>query len=1023
MNTNKVTGGDTYIPALSEAQRLAREVLETFARSPDFAAQMGIAFGQAVDVRGFQTAWEAGELHGLPQIEVRPAADINGANGAYAEASNVIYFSGEFLSRNADHLESVAAVLLEEIGHYVDAQLNSHDSPGDEGAIFSALVRSETLTPEQLAALKAEDDTATITLDGQILQIEQNNIVGTADNDVLNGTAGDDTIEGLGGNDTIHGLDGYDQLIGGLGNDALYGEAGNDTLDGGDGDDALSGGDGVDTLLGGAGNDTLDVGIGASTVDGGDGSDRAVYNYAAAVPNLTVTYTDPVNGTISDGSTFKNVETVTFSSGGGSDTLNFAAASADFNVIGGGEGNDVITSGAGNYDRIYGAAGNDIIHGGGGHDSDYTGYPYSGPQEGLFGGDGNDTIYGDGGNDQLWGEAGTDALDGGDGDDYLNGGDGVDTLLGGTGNDTLDVGLGASTVDGGDGVDGVTFNYAGAVANLTATYTDPANGTVSDGSTFKNVETVTFSSGGGSDTLNFAAASADFNVIGGGEGNDVITSGAGNYDRIYGAAGNDIIHGGGGHDSDYTGYPYSGPQEGLFGGDGNDTIYGDGGNDQLWGEAGTDTLDGGDGDDYLNGGDGVDTLHGGTGNDTLDVGIGASTVDGGDGSDQAVYNYAAAVPNLTVTYTDPVNGTISDGSTFKNVETVTFSSGGGSDTLNFAAASADFNVIGGGEGNDVITSGAGNYDRIYGAAGNDIIHGGGGHDSDYTGYPYSGPQEGLFGGDGNDTIYGDGGNDQLWGEAGDDTLIGVNPGSATPGVGEIDQLSGGAGHDSFVLGTSAWQAYDDRNATTSGTSDYALIVDFNSLDDVIQLQGTKTNYRLETSGANTHLYLDKPGSEPDELIAIIQGATGLDINSNAFVFVEPTTQLAIAALAAIKPEGDSGSTAFTFTVTRSGELSAASTVAYAVTGNGANAADFGGALPAGTLNFAAGETSQTVTVNVSGDTVVEPNEGFTMTCRRPHWRLPPWRRSSPKATVAARRSPSPSPAVASSARLRPWPMQ
>ena len=245
---------------------------------------------------------------------------------------------------------------------------------------------------------------------------------------------------------------------------------------------------------------------------------------------------------------------------------------------------------------------------------------------------------------------------------------------------------------------------------------------------------------------------------------------------------------------------------------------------------------------------------------------------------------------------------------------------------------------------------------------------------------------GLYGGEGNDTLYGEGGNDYLDGEADDDTLIGVNPVSATPGTGEIDQLSGGAGHDRFVLGTSAWQGYDDHNAAASGTNDYARIVDFNSVDDLIQIQGPKTSYRLEISGANTNLYLDKPGVEPDELIVIIQGATGLDINSNAFVFVEPTTQLAIADLAAVKPEGDSGSTAFTFTVTRSGNLSGASTVAYAVTGSGANAADaadFGGTFPAGTVNFAVGETSQTVSVNVSGDTVVESNEGFTVTLSNP----------------------------------------
>ena len=80
-------------------------------------------------------------------------------------------------------------------------------------------------------------------------------------------------------------------------------------------------------------------------------------------------------------------------------------------------------------------------------------------------------------------------------------------------------------------------------------------------------------------------------------------------------------------------------------------------------------------------------------------------------------------------------------------------------------------------------------------------------------------------------------------------------------------------------------------------------------------------------------------------------------------------------------EGNAGNTAFTFTVTRTASCAAAS-VDYAVTGTGANpadAADFGGALPSGTANFAAGATTATITINVSGDTAVEMDETFLVT--------------------------------------------
>ena len=60
---------------------------------------------------------------------------------------------------------------------------------------------------------------------------------------------------------------------------------------------------------------------------------------------------------------------------------------------------------------------------------------------------------------------------------------------------------------------------------------------------------------------------------------------------------------------------------------------------------------------------------------------------------------------------------------------------------------------------------------------------------------------------------------------------------------------------------------------------------------------------------------------------------------------------------------------------------------WIVAGTGANpaaAADFaGGAFPTGTVSFAAGETTKTVTVNVAGDTAIESSEGFLVSLSAP----------------------------------------
>jgi hypothetical protein len=97
--------------------------------------------------------------------------------------------------------------------------------------------------------------------------------------------------------------------------------------------------------------------------------------------------------------------------------------------------------------------------------------------------------------------------------------------------------------------------------------------------------------------------------------------------------------------------------------------------------------------------------------------------------------------------------------------------------------------------------------------------------------------------------------------------------------------------------------------------------------------------------------------------------------------------LAIAAADAAKDEGNTGVSALTFTVTRSGNPTVEVTVNYSVTGTateGASASDFVTALPSGTITFASGVTTQTITINVNGDTEVEPNESFLVTLDSPN---------------------------------------
>lgn len=107
----------------------------------------------------------------------------------------------------------------------------------------------------------------------------------------------------------------------------------------------------------------------------------------------------------------------------------------------------------------------------------------------------------------------------------------------------------------------------------------------------------------------------------------------------------------------------------------------------------------------------------------------------------------------------------------------------------------------------------------------------------------------------------------------------------------------------------------------------------------------------------------------------------------AGVIQNDDVRVSIAADQASKLEGQSGNTSFTFTVTREGDLTGTDTVNYVVSGNGTNqaeATDFdGNTFPSGTVSFAAGETSKSITVNISGDSTKENNEGFQVTLNNP----------------------------------------
>lgn len=161
---------------LSDELQKARNLLRILATSPDFMAKMQVAFGNSFDLQKVEelaASWVKGDFGSFPPIEMRDAAEINGARGAFAAATNTIYLSREFVRENEGNGSAIASVLLEEYGHYIDSQINAIDSNGDEGEIFADIAQGKVLSESELAALKGEDDTVNITLNKQLIHIEQ----------------------------------------------------------------------------------------------------------------------------------------------------------------------------------------------------------------------------------------------------------------------------------------------------------------------------------------------------------------------------------------------------------------------------------------------------------------------------------------------------------------------------------------------------------------------------------------------------------------------------------------------------------------------------------------------------------------------------------------------------------------------------------------------------------------------------------------------------------------------------------
>ena len=637
----------TTFSTLNQAIAGAQELLTTFAFSDELLGDLTTAFGDEYNREAaldLVSQWQSGEFGSFPEIEILSSDTINGANGAYSVDTNKIYITKEYLLANADNINAVSDLILEEYGHYVDAQINPEDGAGDEGALFSGLVQGESFTDEQLQLLKAENDRAVVTIDGEEIAIEQQITYHTSssDNNDFRGTRGNDTYyfdaDSQLGSDLIsentialrthHGT--YIRADEPGSGWAVNQQSSIGSWETFDVITRSNGKVGFKTAHGRYLQATNDWGVRQQSYIGDweqfdviTDSDSRVANGKVALKTHFNTYLKATNESAMSQQTFiENFEQFdVISQNYDTDTLDFSATTTqnitidlsrytpqrvnsnltlkldsalgiDIEKVVGGQLNDTIT---GNHlnNTIYAKEGDDYVDGG----------------------NGDDRITGLGGDDTLNGGDGSDALNGGNGNDSLNGGavngdDGaIDSLYGGAGDDTLNSGWGKDVLDGGSGIDTVDFSQApnGYLIDLP---NQDANG-----KSLISIENII-----GSIHNDEIIGDDASNTLEGKNGDDTLNGGAGN-DTLNGGDGIDTVD----YSSDTAGVTVDLSAGTATDGSGStdtlsniENVVGSNFADTLKGDGNANRLEGGGGDDLLKGYNGNDILSGGAGDDTLD---------------------------------------------------------------------------------------------------------------------------------------------------------------------------------------------------------------------------------------------------------------------------------------------------------------------------------------------------------------------------------------------------------------------
>ena len=501
---------------------------------------------------------------------------------------------------------------------------------------------------------------------------ENNTIIGSVFDDIVDASGGDDIVSTGIGNDTI---------TGGTGNDTLQGGIGNDTY-------LFNRGDRINTISDTSGADTLQFGEGITADD--LIIQKSGNNVIVALKEEGVEFSD-----LKDKVTLQDwfnvnyrIEHIVLEDETEIDTAFLFDPTPN---------DDDLTFGS-KDNVIHALAGNDVIHAG----------------------EGNDTIYGDEGNDTLYGQAGDDIVDGGSGKDTLNGEGGDDTYFFGRGD-------GKDTVYDNSDTDTLRFKEGITAADILIKIVgyDLVIGLKEEGKTFNQLnDTITLNNWSYNSVAN-PESYGNYNAVYGIENFTFVDGTIWSKADIMAHIGideNEVIYGLDGADT-------------LHGGKGNDTIYGRGGDDTyLFNRGdGQDTIFDTYGTYYSNSG-GNDTLKFGEGITQADLIIKAFSDNDDliialreDGKTFSELSDTITIKDWFKTANRIENILFNDGSSISASALIPLQGTDGNDTTHLLDTSSSIALDLQG-GDDVVSTGSGN-DMLIGEIGNDTLNGGSGDDT------------------------------------------------------------------------------------------------------------------------------------------------------------------------------------------------------------------------------------------------------------------------------------------------------